>query len=108
MSDLKQMAYDTIEAHQETIADLRAQLAKANERVKELEEELLMLTLATGRQAVWDLGKKLLNKFALEQRVEELVELRGSLGCLDNREASKFAFAINKRIEQLRKERDNA
>ena len=34
MSDsLKQMAYDTIEAHQETIADLRTQLAKANERV---------------------------------------------------------------------------
>lgn len=34
---LKQMAYDTIEAHQETIADLRTQLAKANERVSELE-----------------------------------------------------------------------
>lgn len=39
-NSLKQMAYDTIEAHQETIADLRAQLAKANERVKELEKEL--------------------------------------------------------------------
>lgn len=39
MSDsLKQMAYDTIEAHQETIADLRTQLAKANERVAELEK----------------------------------------------------------------------
>ncbi len=35
---LKQMAYDTIEAHQETIADLRTQLAKANERVRELEK----------------------------------------------------------------------
>lgn len=34
---LKQMAYDTIEAHQETIAGLRTQLAKANERVAELE-----------------------------------------------------------------------
>ena len=33
---LKQMAYDTIEAHQETIADLRTQLAKANESYKEL------------------------------------------------------------------------
>lgn len=37
---LKQMAYDTIEAHQETIADLRTQLAKANERVKGLEKRL--------------------------------------------------------------------
>ncbi len=36
-NSLKQMAYDTIEAHQETISDLRTQLAKANERVKELE-----------------------------------------------------------------------
>ena len=35
---LKQMAYDTIEAHQETIADLRTQLAKANERVEHLEQ----------------------------------------------------------------------
>ncbi len=33
---LKQMAYDTIEAHQETIADLRTQLEKANESYKEL------------------------------------------------------------------------
>ena len=37
---LKQMAYDTIEAHQETIDDLRTQLAKANERVKRLEKIL--------------------------------------------------------------------
>ena len=37
---LKQMAYDTIEANQETIAELRTQLAKANERVKELDKEL--------------------------------------------------------------------
>ena len=33
----KKSAYETIEAHQETIADLRTQLAKANERVEELE-----------------------------------------------------------------------
>ena len=33
---LKQMAYDTIEAHQETIADLRTQLAKAEEDCKTL------------------------------------------------------------------------
>ncbi len=37
---LKQLAYDTIEAHQETIADLRTQLAKANERAMGLEKEL--------------------------------------------------------------------
>lgn len=41
---LKQMAYDTIEAHQETIADLRTQLAKANERCRELEKELALST----------------------------------------------------------------
>ena len=34
---LKQMAYDTIEAHQETIAVLRTQLAKANDYTAELE-----------------------------------------------------------------------
>ena len=48
-----------------------------------------------------------LNKFALEQKIGELLEFRGSLGCLDNRDASKFALAINKRIEQLRKEQDD-
>jgi len=46
------------------------------------------------------------NKFALEQKKEELDELKSSLGCLDNRDASKFALAINKRIEQLRKEQE--
>lgn len=40
---LKHMAYDTIEAHQETIADLRTQLAKANESVRELEVQLKRL-----------------------------------------------------------------
>ncbi|MGB3724848.1 MAG: hypothetical protein WA981_03700 [Glaciecola sp.] len=51
-------------------------------------------------------AKQALNKFALEQKIEELVNLRSSLGCLDNREASKFAVAINKAIEQLRKEQE--
>lgn len=99
--------FDEMLKEQERNRELAQQLAKANERVEELEEELLMLTLATGRQTVWDLGKKLLNKFALEQKKEELDELKSSLGCLDNRDASKFALAINKRVEQLRKEQEN-
>lgn len=38
---LKRLAYDTIEAHQETISDLRTQLAKANEVISKLESESL-------------------------------------------------------------------
>lgn len=45
---LKQMAYDTIESHQETIADLRTQLTKANERVKELEDRYAELRNKVG------------------------------------------------------------
>lgn len=47
-----------------------------------------------------------LTKFAIEQQVKALEDLRSQLGCLDNREASLIANAINRRIEQLRKEQE--
>lgn len=111
--------------------DLRHKLAKANERVKELQDTVYLLEKDLLRQSVFMINtaaklerhqewratanvlrrptreaKQALNKFVLEQKKEELDELKSSLGCLDNRDASKFALAINKRIEQLRKEQE--
>lgn len=58
---LKQMAYDTIEAHQETIADLRTQLAKANNCAAELEvrKEALEESLNGCTEKVLSLSGKL-------------------------------------------------
>jgi predicted RNase H-like nuclease (RuvC/YqgF family) len=82
---LKQLAYDTIEAHQETIADLRTQLAKANERVKELERinlelavnvesccELVDMDMGAAIERLFEIdnteSKALLKEFAIEQK----------------------------------------
>ena len=64
---LKQMAYDTIEAHQETIADLRTQLAKANETISalSLETDNAITMQAERNQLKRDLAKA-------NERVEEL------------------------------------
>ncbi|GMM70856.1 hypothetical protein MTsDn5_08080 [Alteromonas gracilis] len=90
---LKQMAYDTIEAHQETIADLRTQLAKANERVKELEGQL-QLTMLTTHEASFesDYGKKRLNKFAIEKKLKALNDLLEEIQC---------SVVVPKRYEQF-------
>ena len=93
---LKQIAYDTIEAHQETIADLRTQLAKANERVGKLEKERSNLS-AKYKKNVSVIGafvseltgkviilpkmrtkeeiEKSFNKFAIEKKVEALEDV---------------------------------
>ena len=97
-NSLKQMAYDTIEAHQETIVDLRTQLAKANERVAELEQA--NLELAANVEACCELtdmdmgaaierlfkidnteSKALLNKFAIEKKIEALDDLLEEIQC---------------------------
>lgn len=115
-------------AHEENVK-LVQQLAKANERVAEMEvqHQLLVQKIEPLLDMQEDDGEyyartnlandiydnfiegssgEALKKFALEQKIGELLELRGSLGCLDNRDASKFALAINKRIEQLLKEQE--
>lgn len=132
---LKQMAYDTIEAHQETIADLRTQLAKANEtisalsletdnaitlqaernqlkrdlakaneRVKELELTIVAITHADETGYVNDVGfvqgwsevcdetKSLLNKFAIEKKLKVLDDLLEEIQC---------SAVVPKRYEQF-------
>ncbi len=73
---LKHMAYDTIEAHQETIADLRTQLAKANERVALLErvEEIFNESPELTFENVKGMFSDELNKFAIEKKVEAINE----------------------------------
>lgn len=112
---LKQMAYDTIESHQETIADLRTQLAKANERVKELEHgnracaiairELVergdIEPLMVGNDAL----DKIVNKFAIEKKIEALKSF-ASYAKGDDWEDACLQEAIKIEIEQLRKEQE--
>lgn len=70
---LKQLAYDTIEAHQETIADLREQLAKANDYTAELEvrKDALEESLNGCTEKVLSLSGKLAKA---NERVKELEE----------------------------------
>lgn len=129
---LKQMAYDTIEAHQETIADLRTQLAKANERVSELEQELLhhknvnrdihlknsgiatLVSELTGNSVVLPKMKtrgeikSALNKFAIETRTKALQYLLNkkcpvSGYVIRDKESREI---IAEELEQLRKEQE--
>lgn len=118
---------DPLTCANKQIEVLQEKLAKANERVAEMEvqHQLLVQKIEPLLDMQEDDGEyyartnlandvydnfiegssgEALKKFAIEQKIGELLELRGSLGCLDNRDASKFALAINKRIEQLRKE----
>lgn len=105
------------------IDKLEKQLAKANERVAELEQanlelaanveaccELTDMDMGAAIERLFEIdnteSKALLNKFAIEKKIEELVEFKEQLGCLDNREANLIANAVNRRIEQLRKEQE--
>ena len=106
------------------IDKLEKQLAKANERVEELEQinlelaanvesccELTDMDMGAAIERLFEINntesKALLNKFAIEKKIEELVEFKEQLGCFDNREANLIANAVNRRIEQLRKEQDS-
>lgn len=121
---LKQMAYDTIEAHQETIADLRTQLAKANERVRELEEDLAVsngfiakkmpIVFAIsgknrGAKLVYEEAVKVLNKFAIEQQRKGIEDYKKSdefCRLLDSHFNSGKTYGHNEYYEQLRKEQE--
>ncbi len=125
---LKQMAYDTIEAHQETIADLRTQLAKANERVAELEKERSNLS-AKYKKNVSVIGafvseltgkviilpkmrtkeeiEKSFNKFAIEKKIEALDEVESVyMQAAETSEPISFREAFDAVEEQLRKEQE--
>ncbi|AJP43436.1 hypothetical protein EP12_06795 [Alteromonas australica] len=112
----------------EDYEELKKLLAKANERVAELESQHQLLTkrieplldmqedgehyarchLADDIYEAFIEGSSVdaLNKFAIEKKIKELIEFGGQLGCLDNREANLIANAVNRRIEQLRKEQE--
>lgn len=94
---LKQMAYDTIEAHQETIADLRTQLAKANERVAELErfqEEVAYRCFTAGLNTEKPKGPSGKNQTATEINHFEVM-------------VDRYVIGTSRSIlEQLRKEQE--
>ncbi len=94
---LKQMAYDTIEAHQETIADLRTQLAKANERVAEL-ESMQAYSEETGFID--------LNKFAIEKKSEAFNAVKNEIKTVGGLELCDVVEFVDEQIEQLRKEQE--
>jgi hypothetical protein len=79
--------------------DLVEQLAKANERVKELEKQSLYSRAVTFNRSD---AKAELNKFALEQQ-ELVIDAAIELELIEN-----SAHTCNLLREQLRKERDNA
>lgn len=86
--------------HKENL-ELNKQLAKANERVEELEGQL-QLTMLTTHEASFesDYGKKRLSKFAIEKKVEG-VNWFSEKYCDD-----EHSFLADKAIEQLRKEQE--
>lgn len=128
---LKQIAYDTIEAHQETIADLRTQLAKANERVGKLEKERSNLS-AKYKKNVSVIGafvseltgkviilpkmrtkeeiEKSFNKFAIEKKIEGVNDFCATIQGYEDVQpiganyVTSVAAHRDSFIEQLRKE----
>ena len=113
MIDLKQMAYDTIEAHQETIADLRTQLAKANERVRVLEGELNQSydSFIKGVElGVFHAGSNSLNKFAIKKKIEGVNDFCATIQGYEDVQpiganyVTSVAAHRDSFIEQLRKE----
>jgi len=123
---LKQMAYDTIEAHQETIADLRTQLAKANERISQYDSKqdkgtdlLIKLAKANARMASLELELAKANERVkeLDQENKEFTMLIANLvrradvkiDLLQNPTYEKASeqlnkFAIEKKIEALKEQ----
>lgn len=84
---------------QEQVLNLKDELAKANERVKELEEKLQLTTITTHQAAFEsDYGKERLKKFAIEKKVEALEDCIGVCGFLSCDDSLKA------RIKQLRRE----
>lgn len=84
---------------------LHEQLAKANERVKELEAKE-NLTILTNHEATLnsDYGKKWLNKFALEQQIEGI---ESSIAYAEGKSHFVDVSDLQDYIEQLRKEQEN-
>jgi hypothetical protein len=70
---------DPLTCANKQIEVLQEKLAKADDHVEKLESELLMLTLATGRESTWALGEKLLNKFAIEQQKKAIKDYISTL-----------------------------
>lgn len=95
------------QAASDEIKHLTAQLAKANERVKEIEGQL-QLTMLTTHEASFesDYGKKRLSKFAIDKKIDGVqlvIDALASKGMLD----TLISFVINSVVEQLRKEQDH-
>lgn len=113
----KEALEESLNGCTEKVLSLSGKLAKANERVKELESELLMLTLATGRESTWALGEKLLNKFAIEKKIEALSKFKTISGAVANHWCDKEQkgylwlhseiLAEIEKLEQLRKEQEH-
>ena len=103
---------DQLKAVQKEVRSLRTQLAKANDRVKELEGQL-QLTMLTTHEASFesDYGKKRLNKFAIEKKIEGVNGFVESFKFLDDAHCVNIIeirdAASHYIDEQLRKEQAN-
>ncbi len=99
----------TVDARNNEIESLREQLAKANERVKKLEAinlelaanveaccELVEMDMGAAIERLFEIdnteSKALLNKFAIEQKIEALDDLLEEIKC---------SVVVPKRYEQL-------
>lgn len=92
------------------ISRLKAQLAKANERVEELEGQL-QLTMLTTHEASFesDYGQKRLSKFAIEKKIEAINAVLDLGKLYTIGEVDQWAIddaKVERFIEQLRKEQE--
>lgn len=88
---------------------LHEQLAKANERVEELEGQIQLTMLTTHEESFEsDYGQKRLSKFAIEKKIEALDEVESVyMQAAETSEPISFREAFDSFIEQLRKEQDS-
>jgi Na+/phosphate symporter len=97
-------AKEAVGVMQDEVDRLEKQLAKANERVKELEAKEQLTTLTTHEATLnSDYGKKWLNKFALEQKLDAIGEAIEY--CL-SQYPNGAIHSLNEFREQLRKEQE--
>lgn len=105
------------------ISDLKSQLAKANERVKSLEQtnlelaanvesccELVDMDMGAAIERLFEIdnteSKALLNKFAIEKKVEMVEEIIND--CQSSSLDGVILFGgVKAKLEQLRKEQDS-
>lgn len=91
-----EVSLETAEAAHVEIHNLRAKLAKANERVRELEWTLSNLDDYLSDK----------NKFTIEKKVEALNAVKNEIKTVGGLELCDVVEFVDEQIEQLRKEQE--